>query len=317
MTLSLRPFRYPEDVLSLQRCILASDEYDHTHLATTQAALDYDTGATDSRNLIVADNEGDVVGFVLQSVRNYGEYQRAITTGSVHPAWRRRRIGETLMHRAEQRALELRSTPRMTIELSARAEIEGMGRLAVHLGMAPVRWFYWMTRENLSAIPLPSLPAGIHLRTYVAGQDEEALLATSNEAFAQHWGTLPHDMGWLLGRQNTPGWRAESTVVAEDEHGRMVGFCTNALPDPYGHLAHGSTPVVDRLGVRPEQRGRGLGHALLLTALQRIRAGGFDRAMLHVDADNSTGAVALYESIGFRVTSRITVYRKEIFPQPG
>lgn len=69
---------------------------------------------------------------------------------------------------------------------------------------------------------------------------------------------------------------------------------------------------IQNVGVVPEQRGCGLGRALLLKTLHGFRACGMTRVYLDVSADN-TGAMTLYRSIGFQYIN--TSYR-EIRPEP-
>jgi hypothetical protein len=64
--------------------------------------------------------------------------------------------------------------------------------------------------------------------------------------------------------------------------------------------------AVQNVGVVPEHRGQGLGRALVLQALHGFRQAGLRRVSLEVTADNRP-AVALYRSIGFRLTR--TLYR--------
>src|SRR5438552_15787068 len=63
---------------------------------------------------------------------------------------------------------------------------------------------------------------------------------------------------------------------------------------------------IQNLGVLPAYRGRGLGSALLLKALDGFRSYGLGRAFLEVTAQN-TAAVALYRRLGFRC--RKTTYK--------
>ena len=48
--------------------------------------------------------------------------------------------------------------------------------------------------------------------------------------------------------------------------------------------------------------------------MHHIRAQGFPVAALAVDADNPNQALRLYESVGFAVKSRTTMYWKELGP---
>ncbi len=64
--------------------------------------------------------------------------------------------------------------------------------------------------------------------------------------------------------------------------------------------------AIQNLGVVMGHRGRGLGTALLLQALDGFRRAGLERAFLEVTAQND-GAVRLYRSLGFR--RRKTIYK--------
>jgi GNAT superfamily N-acetyltransferase len=68
----------------------------------------------------------------------------------------------------------------------------------------------------------------------------------------------------------------------------------------------GSLGAIQNVGVIPAHRGRGLGRALVLKALEGFRAANMHRVYLEVTAQNTT-AVELYRSLGFRVTR--TVYK--------
>ena len=57
------------------------------------------------------------------------------------------------------------------------------------------------------------------------------------------------------------------------------------------------------LAVRRPWRG-GLGSALLRASFAALMSAGLRRAMLGVDAENTTGAVRLYERAGMRVAHR-------------
>ena len=64
--------------------------------------------------------------------------------------------------------------------------------------------------------------------------------------------------------------------------------------------------AIQNLGVTPGHRGRGLGRALLLQAIQGFVRAGLVRAWLEVTAQND-GAVRLYHGLGFR--RRKTLYK--------
>ena len=57
-------------------------------------------------------------------------------------------------------------------------------------------------------------------------------------------------------------------------------------------------------------RGRGAGVALLHRSFATFAGRGVRRVILNVDAENSTGATALYERAGMRVINRWDVWER-------
>ena len=69
---------------------------------------------------------------------------------------------------------------------------------------------------------------------------------------------------------------------------------------------------LERISVRRPWRRRGLGRALTAAAMRRLHDAGMDDAMLGVDTENPTGALGLYESLGFTVNSNAAAYRRSL-----
>jgi ribosomal protein S18 acetylase RimI-like enzyme len=64
--------------------------------------------------------------------------------------------------------------------------------------------------------------------------------------------------------------------------------------------------------VRRPWRRRGLARALLTRSLKMFQDMGMEEAALGVDTENLSGALRLYESVGFRAVKRQTIYRKAL-----
>lgn len=64
------------------------------------------------------------------------------------------------------------------------------------------------------------------------------------------------------------------------------------------------------LGVLPEHRGKGLGRAILLGAIEKLKAANTTEIMLQVATENAT-ALNLYNSCGFRETSVMDYFKLE------
>ena len=67
---------------------------------------------------------------------------------------------------------------------------------------------------------------------------------------------------------------------------------------------------MDWLAVLASHRGRGIGAALLRRSFASFAARGLHRVRLNVDAENATGATALYERVGMRVVNRWDLWER-------
>jgi ribosomal-protein-alanine N-acetyltransferase len=93
---------------------------------------------------------------------------------------------------------------------------------------------------------------------------------------------------------------ATAEGVLADQDGALAGFAV-------GYRTRGRTAHVVTLDVVPSQRRRGLGKALLEALLARLAQAGALEARLEVSTENA-GAIAFYETLGFRVRRPLTDY---------
>lgn len=83
----------------------------------------------------------------------------------------------------------------------------------------------------------------------------------------------------------------------------LAGECIGKV-----HLQlNGETGGIYGLGVVPAYRGKGYGRAVLLDAVEKLKAAGAKNVMLQVAAENSN-ALGLYESCGFETTSTMDYF---------
>jgi ribosomal protein S18 acetylase RimI-like enzyme len=90
--------------------------------------------------------------------------------------------------------------------------------------------------------------------------------------------------------------------------GRVAGYALSAAyPADWASRGH-PEGWTNKVGVLPGYRGRGLARTLLTATLRAMQAGGMRHAGLDVDADNPTGALALYAGLGYRVRRRTAMW---------
>jgi mycothiol synthase len=177
------------------------------------------------------------------------------------------------------------------------------GPLAAATGFTPVRHLAWMRRSLVGpqAPPLPdvSAPAGVTIRTFSPGHDEQAWLAANAAAFADHLEQGRWTRADLDARLEAPWFDPAGFFVAESETrpGRLVGFHWTKV-HPSGGTDGGPIGEVYVVGVDPAGQGGGLGKALTIAGLAHLRARGLAEVMLYVDGDNAPAA-RLYTALGF------------------
>jgi GNAT superfamily N-acetyltransferase len=155
-----------------------------------------------------------------------------------------------------------------------------------------------MVRPALAVLPSPDLPPGIDARP-AAPASALQILRAMNEAMADHWGMASYtddDMApWTLhplyGQLDVwqVAWEGDEVV------GGVLGF-VNAEENRLLGRARGYTECIF---TRRPWRGRGIATALIGRNLRLLAERGMTEAALSVDTENPTGALALYERVGF------------------
>lgn len=243
--------------------------------------------------------------------------------GGVDPDWRGRGLGRSLLQwqraRAVQNIADLRAVNARGAELPARIgcfveeQIESRARLLEANGFEPSRWFTELRRPlaPAPADPPPLAIDGVRLEPFSDALAERARVA-HNEAFLDHWGSNPHDPeSWRTNFLEDEAFRpAQSFAIVDTRAANesVVAYVVNTeyVDDwPSQGFTEGYTEL---LGVRREWRGRGLATYLLGRTARVFAAAGHPFATLGVDADNSTGALALYRSLGYEPAHRTTYY---------
>jgi len=260
-------------------------------------------------------------GFVLTSdawvaddgagtVLGYGQVTRdeldvAGSWGVVHPAQRGRGIGSALLDRIEARALELvGGEAGARFRHSVNSGDEAAAVLLGARGLRLVRHF-WHMRTDLPAKPdAGRLPKGIDIRRPHMPSDLRAVHAVLDQAFADHWDYRHEPFErWVEDYAQGPSYDPDLWQVAWDE-GRPVGALAAVVRDDNGW--------VTLLGVLADSRGRGIAAALLRHVFAAFAVRGVRSVLLVVDAENPTGATALYESVGMIVAKRFDIWERTV-----
>ena len=174
-------------------------------------------------------------------------------------------------------------------------------------GYTLIRHSFQMRIELDGEVPEPEWPDGLVVRNFRRG-DEERTYAAQQDAFADHWDFHPQTFEqWRVFTIDRHDFDPSLWWLVEDDD-ELAAVALNwwhASGDPeFGW--------VQILGVRPPWRRRGLATALLRHSFRTFRERGATRVGLGVDAENTTGAVGLYERAGMRPIRRNDIYEKRL-----
>lgn len=163
-------------------------------------------------------------------------------------------------------------------------------------------------------LPLHADTPTVETEPFRPGVDEDEWLAVNNAAFARH----PEQGGWdreILESRERESWFDPSGFLVHRREGKMVGFCWTKLHGPDGALDELQRPMgeIYVIAVDPSAAGAGLGTRLVGAGLAHLAARGVATGMLYVDEDN-TGAVAMYERLGFTSHHTEVAYVGDVRP---
>jgi mycothiol synthase len=224
--------------------------------------------------------------------------------GGVHPDYRGLGIGSSMLTWAERAARPMHAArfPGRPLALLGQclAKVTGAGALFEANGYRQTRWFHSMECDLSSCVPPQAdLPHGIRIVGYTADRSQDALLVR-NEAFRDHWdNTETSQESWNY-FMSFGAFRPAFSFLAYDGS-EPVCILMGHEYDAYTRAMGKRDLHVALVGTRKHARKRGIASALLVRALTAAKDDGCGSASLGVDADSPTGAVGVYERIGFAV----------------
>ena len=265
---------------------------------------------------VVVDLQDRVVGFADVQYQSDSDSTPVYRLSCVlHPDVRRRGIGTALLAYSEARARERAAReigPNRTVLLHSWATDAQLGNIALleRAGYVVARYFFDMLRPTLDDIPHMALPVGLDVRP-VRPADHRAIFDADAEAFRDHWGGID-DSDAAFGRHfSGPNFRPELWRVAWDGDD-VAGVVMSEVMQTYNAEHDTKRVEISGVSVRRPWRGRGLARALVADALRGARDTGMTSATLGVDAANPTGALGVYEAVGFVVDQRSLAYRRPL-----
>lgn len=321
--MNLRPLGH-SDIPALVRLLAATEAVDRTSEHYNEADLAEEFANPDielGKDVVGAFRGDDLVGYFSVYPRaTDGTHQKFHVEGTTDPAQRGQGIGtvlvEAMLARVDEVHRERHPDMPARIGLSGVSANTSQADLLEQFGLVPERWSFVM-RAQLGAVPAPpDVPAGLELRRY----DETyaaAMHAAHNEAFTDHPNFTPWtEVMWKQWVTESRSFRPELSFVVVEPSApqRVVAYVQSAEFDAHFQATGRREAYVGKVGTLRDFRGRGLAGTLLRHALAAYQAAGYDEASLDVDSENPTGALGVYERVGFEVENRWTNYALELPP---
>jgi GNAT superfamily N-acetyltransferase len=182
-------------------------------------------------------------------------------------------------------------------------------RLLEHDGYAVVRYGFDMVRPTLADPPSPELPPGLEVRPATPETAMQIVRAMA-EAMRDQWGFPELTDDDLRAHIHHPIWgQLDVWQVAWDGDevaGGVLGFINEEENRQFGRKRGYTEAIFTR---RP-WRGRGVATALIGRNLRLLAERGMTEAALGVDAENPSGALALYEKVGFERRKTALLYQR-------
>ncbi|HXG25422.1 MAG TPA: GNAT family N-acetyltransferase [Candidatus Binatia bacterium] len=317
--LQLRPYAGEADLPGIARVINAEHDADgrpgRTNVQELQADYGHPSEAFDAaRDVTVAEVDGRIVGVGWRAVieTTDGLLERRMD-GAVEPAWRRRGVGTALFAENERRHLARIATAArgdLRPALGSWCGTTNPGAIALleANGFERARYFFDMVRPSLDDVTDVPLPDGLEVRP-VTRELAHAVFRADVEAFADHWGGFDRSDEQFQRWMESPSNDLSLWIAAfdgDDVAGGVINVIDDATNEALGIRRAWLASVFTR---RPWRR-RGLARALISRSLVALRERGMTSAALGVDADNPSGALGLYEDLGFEVDYRSIAWRK-------
>jgi mycothiol synthase len=272
-------------------------------------------------DMLFAEIDGRVIGYsrVWWSIEGSGQWI-GFHFGNVLPAWRGRGIGSQLLRFNEERLVQIATQLKVSGQLPAEApclvdnfvsskETQRMNLLE-RRGYQAVRYAFEMVRPDLENIPDLPLPVGVEVRE-VRPEHLRLIWEASNEAFRDHWGYIPDPWEEFERLVNDPDYDPSLWRVAW-QGDQVVGMVLSFIDKDQNEIYGRKRGYTENICVRRPWRKQGVAKALIALSLKILKDRGMMEAGLGVDAENTSGALQLYESMGYRVVKKGTIYRRKL-----
>lgn len=291
---------------------------DRQSLTGLQEFWDADRSRPEDDVLLARDEAGEGVAVAWAGCnRAITERRGARLNGAVRPDRRGEGIGRAVLTWGLAHVLAWDAASRedgfgpLVVRLWAPTAQDDVRDLATRFGLEVERFFVEMTRPLTDADRAEVVvPDGIRLTGWDDARSSEVHRVVDT-AFRDHWGHVDSTPEMWTESITSAVFRPQWTVLAVDTAtDAVVGVALNTAYEQDWAAEGRREGYTDDLAVLRSHRGRGIASALLRESMRRFAIDGLDAAGLGVDVANPSGALGLYEGLGYAATAGTCVHER-------
>jgi mycothiol synthase len=265
------------------------------------------------RGSVAAFDQEAMVAYALLNPRPHADpvhemrFDAGVTVG-----WRRRGLGTRLVDWVERAGTALHRSRFPDRPLVLSGSSPATNAIAISLlegsGYEPVRYFNGMVIDLSLPIEQVELAPGCEIVPWSEERSFDAL-SIRNDAFRDHRGSTESTSELWAYYMASPFFRPDFSFLALCG-GEAAGFVM--AQEFESGPEKGRDLYVALVGTRRAHRKKGIATALVMTTLNESKRAGFSTASLEVDSESPTGALSVYEKIGFAVDHRSVTLNKQV-----
>lgn len=306
---------YPEMVKILNAVAIADKEESTVTVSDIRNTYTHLNNSNPNEDMIFAEVNGQMIAYsrvewYQEENPNHRIYQHFT---KIDPDWRNKGIEKAIILWCEDRLKMIASAhpkdSQQFFQTYANEIKTDYNQLLESLGYQIARYAYTMNRP-LDSIPTAELPEGIEARP-VEEKDWKKIWDASIEAFRDHWGFSQPTEEDYLSYKGSKFFQPDLWQVAWDGD-RVVGSVMNYIDHDYNQKFNKKLGWTEEITTLRNYRRRGIARALIVRSMHMHKALGMTHVALGVDTDNPTGALKLYQSLGYQTTLTWLTYRKPI-----
>jgi GNAT superfamily N-acetyltransferase len=232
---------------------------------------------------------------------------------NIKPLWRSQGIEEAMIHWCESRLLTIAEShpedSKRFFQTYSMDKKQFYNQIVEQLGYKVARYGFGMAR-SLDHIPQANLPEEVEVRP-VLEKDIRKIWDASIEAFRDHWGFAEPTEEDFDGYQKSKYFQPALWQVAW--HGdAVVGSILNYIDHDYNQKYNRKRGWTEEITTHRDWRNKGIASGLIVRSMQMHKAQGMTEVALGVDTQNPTGALHVYQKLGYQQEKTWLTYRKPL-----